>query len=282
MFFNSTQTDRRRHQASDLALYWSTLLSNGLIPYEGDVGLKVIADTSNMRINIDDGFAIIDGHLYINDNNDGERLNKTIEGAHATLNRIDRVVLRYDNTLENRYIKVFIKKGENAAEPTPPTLTRENEINELSLAQIYVAAGKSYIDQTDITDERQERELCGLSKLMSASTEAEDMLVEDVYKVFRNFNMEAVASEIALLPLNLNVYRSNLDNKGVWQTIEEKRADGTLARKTELSNPDANGNYQTQTIELYDRDGVTVLYSESWAISYDTFGNVVNEVRVNA
>src|SRR5690625_6645773 len=100
---------------------------------------------------------MIEGHQYTN--TDPKDLN--VDGAESTDDRIDRVVLRLDSNTDKRYIKAFIKKGETSNNPVPPDLERTDYIYELSLAQIKVIAGKSFIDSSQLTDERGDNDLMG-------------------------------------------------------------------------------------------------------------------------
>lgn len=173
MFFNSTATDRRRHQASDMADYWSSFLSTGLISWDGEPLLEVTAEGTNRNVSLSIGRAVMKGHLYLNK----AIKDLPIDGPDPTLDRIDRLVLRFDNTIENRYIKSFIIKGEPSANPEPPELERtylegEPLVYEISLAQIRVVAGKSFIEQEDIIDERLDESVCGLaSSLVGVPTD---------------------------------------------------------------------------------------------------------------
>ena len=168
LFFDSTADDERVYQQSDIADYWGSFLKSGVIHHNFVPNLKVFAYGNNRKIYVEPGKAIIDGHLYIN----GANLDKDIDEPDSLLGRIDRVVLRFDNTIDNRFIKVFIKKGETSESPIPPELTRTEEIYELSLAQISIVAGKSFVEQSDIVDERYNQKLCGLaSSLVSVPTD---------------------------------------------------------------------------------------------------------------
>lgn len=158
LFFNSTQTDRRRYQANDMAEYWASFLTSGLIHEDGQPQLSITANGINRIITVNAGRALLQGHLYLND----ETMLK-IEEPDALFDRIDRIVIRYDNSIENRYIKAFVKKGVVNENPIAPGLTRENDIYEISLAQIKIVGGKSFIEQADITDERLDTNLCGLA-----------------------------------------------------------------------------------------------------------------------
>lgn len=166
LFFNSTQTDRRKHQASDIADYWQSFLRSGVITQDNDIALKVVAKT-NRKVGLNNGRALIFGHLYVQEDTE-----LTIPEPHATLNRIDRIVLRFDNTIENRYIKAFVIRGVASSTPTAPELTRNNEVHEISLAKINVTAGKSTVVQADIVDERLNEAVCGIaSSLVSVPTD---------------------------------------------------------------------------------------------------------------
>lgn len=168
LFFNSTQMDRRRHQASDMADYWQSFLSNGLIHNNGKPQLELMANNTNRNITLKKGKALLQGHLYVNTDD----LVLRIDNPDSLLDRIDRIVLRFDNTIENRYIKAFVKKGVEASNPIPPQLIRAGDIYEISLAQIKVVAGKSFVEQTDIVDERLNEMTCGLaSSLVSVPTD---------------------------------------------------------------------------------------------------------------
>src|SRR5690606_30104397 len=58
--------------------------------------------------------------------------------------------------------KAFVLKGEANAQPVLPELIRDNNVYELSLAQVEIMAGKSFIEAHQINDERLHPEVCGL------------------------------------------------------------------------------------------------------------------------
>lgn len=150
-FFNSVTGDERTYQAEDFAQFFQNFLGNGFFE-----GLEVSAENTTNTI-IAPGSAFIEGHDYRNTTS----LTLVHDPADATNDRIDRVVLRLNKDIDIRNIKAFIKKGETSSNPSPPNLTRNNYEYELSLAQVRIVAGKSYIDGSQITDERGHHELCG-------------------------------------------------------------------------------------------------------------------------
>jgi hypothetical protein len=73
--------------------------------------------------------------------------------------RIDRVAVRWDAV--ERQISAAVLTGRAAASPTAPSLTRSDNIYELALADIAVAAGAVSLAAGDITDRRMDTSLCG-------------------------------------------------------------------------------------------------------------------------
>ena len=84
-------------------------------------------------------------------------------------NRIDRIVVRRDLSSGVRNIFLAVKEGTPATSPVPPTLQRDAVIWEISLAQVFVADGVTTITAPDITDERFNSLVCGISLPQSQS-----------------------------------------------------------------------------------------------------------------
>src|SRR5699024_911470 len=139
-FFNSIEGDERNYQAEDFAQFFKNYLGNGFFR-----GLGVTANDT-MEISVAPGAAMIEGHEYTNTSTKS----LTLDLADSTNDRIDRIVLRLDRNTDKRYIKTLVKKGMVATDPKPPSLERNDYIWELSLAQVRIEAGKSYIDGSQI------------------------------------------------------------------------------------------------------------------------------------
>ena len=85
----------------------------------------------------------------------------TLAAANSNYNRIDRVVVRLD--YQARTISLAVKLGTPAASAyTAPVLQRDGDIYEIALADVLVTAATSAIVQANITDQRQNADLCGL------------------------------------------------------------------------------------------------------------------------
>ena len=152
-FFNSVSHDRT-YRAEDWAEYFASFIGNGVFPVPS-TGLQVVVD-NGMNLLLKAGKAWINGYFY----NNTSDLTITIGTADGQLNRIDRIVVRWD--LTNRIISAEVKSSAYSALPTAPALQRDADIYELALADVYVGAGVTAITQSNITDQRLNTSLCGI------------------------------------------------------------------------------------------------------------------------
>lgn len=138
--FNAVAVDGeydRVYKAEDWAWYFATFIANGIFPKPSD-GLQVVA-YSGMEIRVNAGYAFINGYAFRNP----ATLSVTLDTAEGALNRVDRVVVRWDLPQRDMYIAVL--KGTPSAKPTATAVTRTTEIWELALADIYVGKGVTRI-----------------------------------------------------------------------------------------------------------------------------------------
>jgi hypothetical protein len=147
-FFNSITGDTRTYNADDWARYFDKFIETGIYNYADN--LAVTAAGIDMSVNVGIGVAFIDGRMYENT----ASLNLAVDTAEVTDDRIDLVVVRLDNNQSARYIKCFVKKGTPGTLPVAPTLQNDAYVQEIALAEIFVTAGKSFIDSTQLTDKR--------------------------------------------------------------------------------------------------------------------------------
>jgi hypothetical protein len=132
-------------QWGQMAQFW---LSTGII--KGQLNqLNPFADSTGMQVKVDTGMAWIQGYFY---KNDSTIVTLPIATAPTSNSRIDRIILRVDWTLNT--IVLAILQGASSASPTPPALTQNTAIWEISLAQVLVGTNVSTIAAGNITDER--------------------------------------------------------------------------------------------------------------------------------
>lgn len=111
--------------------------------------LEVYGDSSGMQVKLKTGEAWVDGFKYKN----SAEMTLAISAAHATLGRIDRIILRLD--ISNNTLTVVVLAGTPAASPAAPALTQSlTGTYEISLAKITVGAAVSTITSGNVTDER--------------------------------------------------------------------------------------------------------------------------------
>ena len=154
-FFNSVNSDRK-YDAGKFAEYFASFIGNGVFPNPA-TGLQA-ASNNDMTVTVQAGKAWINGYILINDDD----YVLTLDAADGMLNRIDRIVARYDTA--DREIRLEVKKGTFASSPVAPALQRDADAYELGLADVYIAAGAVSISQANITDLRMNSSYCGIVK----------------------------------------------------------------------------------------------------------------------
>lgn len=137
-FFNSVSHDRT-YKAEDWAEYFASFIGNGVFPVPS-TGLQVVAN-DGMKLNVKTGKAWVNGYFYFNTGD----LAVELDTADGQLNRIDRVVVRWD--LTNRVMSVKVKSSSFSASPTAPALQRDADVYELALADIYVGRNSNHAKQ---------------------------------------------------------------------------------------------------------------------------------------
>lgn len=156
-FYNATDLNDKEHR------YNGQDMNEDKAPFykEGVVfgHLQVTAEGGSMEVKVDGGPKT--GYAYINLHtiHNTSIMTLTVSQASGTLPRIDRVVLRNDET--ERRPSIYILEGAFSSNPQAPELTNNDVIQEKSLARIYIPAGAVEITQADITDERPDRSVCG-------------------------------------------------------------------------------------------------------------------------
>lgn len=224
----------RTYKAEDWAWYFATFLASGVFPKPSD-GLQVIA-YNGMEIKVNTGFAFINGYAFRNPASHGIRLDM----AEGALNRVDRVVVRWD--LPQRDIYIAVLKGTPSAKPQPTAVTRSTEIWELALADICVGKGVTKIQTKDITDQRFNSSVCGI---VTGTVEEIDasVLTKQFDDFFKTYSA-AVLDEFSVYKQNMETYLTEL--AGIYE------------------------NYVTQTESLFTQ------YESQFNERYTTFENTLN------
>lgn len=137
------------------------LLTDGVLP-NPSTNLQVEAG-SGMNVVVNPGFAICAGGLKLEEN----QRTLAIQAADSNYDRIDTVVLRWNDNDSERICDLYIVEGMPAASPLRPELTRTESIWELGLADLFINKNSSAISNQRITDTRYETARCGIISAIS-------------------------------------------------------------------------------------------------------------------
>ena len=147
-FFDSSGGDRI-YTSDAWAQVLGAIIGDGVVASGNELAVAE-ASPPAMSVRVNTGKAFIGGY-YFEVHTGQETL--AIGAAHATLPRIDRVVVRRD--LAGRTAALAVLAGTPADTPTAPALTQVAAgVWEISLASVAVAAAAASIVDANITDER--------------------------------------------------------------------------------------------------------------------------------
>ena len=147
-FFDSSGGDRI-YTSDAWAQVLGAIIGDGVVATGNELAVAE-ASPPAMSVRVNTGKAFLQGY-YFEVHTGQETL--AIGAAHATLPRIDRVVVRRD--LAGRTAVLAVLAGTPAETPTAPALTQVAAgVWEISLAQVSVAAAAASIVDANITDER--------------------------------------------------------------------------------------------------------------------------------
>ena len=148
----------RVYSSAEFSHYWALLVGDGVF-IQPSTSLNVVATTPlSMSIKVLPGTGWIKGHyLTIPDDMD-EPIDVPV--ADPSLPRIDSIIMALNNN--DRDMKLYVRSGTAAVSPTAVALQRNDDVWELELAQITLAAGAGNITQQSIRDMRTDPDRCGI------------------------------------------------------------------------------------------------------------------------
>lgn len=229
----------RIYLAESFAKYFASFIGNGIFGGKSNELMVQQKSTADMSIRVLSGQAYINGYWYEND----DELSLAIDVADGVLNRIDLIVLRWDNI--ERVIRLVVKKGTPASKASAPIIQRDEDYYELKLAQVYIKAGATKITQADITDTRLDNSVCGLvqgvvkqfdttefgKQINSFIEQFEATSISEMQAIFNRINSlisDDIATSLALDVDNLKktftgIMTESTDYKGCYYKVFEGR-----------------------------------------------------------
>lgn len=223
--------DDRLYQAKTFREYFEKFLSNGVYfgHYKnlGENSMKVALD-NGLTIRVSKGCGMIRGADFELETDTLFVLERPAVGE-----RMDRVVVRIDDTLSVRDTGLYIKEGTGT---TPATLQRDENIYEICIAEVTVKS-TSNLTEADIVDTRLDKELCGIvNSLISVDG-------EELYQRFQEY-IDTAAENLVRKDKD-NIIAGKLTVNGGIESIEKiianKGVEGTC---TQVKTVTATGRLQ--------------------------------------
>ena len=200
LFFNALPDDTkntgydRNYNADDLSDWLAVIWENGVVKDS----LSVSASTG-LNVVVAAGRAAIMGKAYINSAIKSFAL-ATAPTGNAS--RYDYIVLKYDNNLSVRDIKLELRTG--TSKPTVESLTRNSNIYELMLAIIEVKPNVTSITQDSITDLRGDAILCPWFTAVKGYNDYYDAMVQ----TYESVVTMSTAGTVVTTTLSSNLYNN--------------------------------------------------------------------------
>lgn len=141
----------RKYKAEDYSENLAFIIGDGVLRSRSD-DLKPKANGMGVEIGI--GRAWIRGHWFVSDT----VYSLAVPTAPTTNPRIDRVMLRLDNTIAGRNINFYYAQGTPAASPVPPEPMNTDTVRDLVLCNVLVPVNATSVT---VTDTRADADICG-------------------------------------------------------------------------------------------------------------------------
>lgn len=222
------------------------LFSTGILPNPSN-NFLVTTDETDFDITIQPGFAAIEGGLKL----EREVTELTVDAAD-TYDRIDSVVLKWDDNVNVRECEFYIKKGTPAADPVRPTLTREGSVYEIGLADILVVANSTVLQNANITDTRYEAERCGV--ISSISEFDTTFIYNQVTSDLASFRSNAEADFTSWSSEQQTAFETwalNQENEfGTWRGGQQTAFEEWFATIRDILDEDTAGHLQNEIDDL--------------------------------
>ena len=198
----SFPNNRDEYVGAEHAMRWLHGRTSGVFAANNNAAVAAVQNA--MAVTVSDGVGWIsnsdaNGVVWWNDaeKTNGTKMQLTIDAADGALNRIDRVIVEWKTTDYADLPEIKILKGTPASTAAAPSLTNNTTQRQISLAQILVAAGTTYITASMITDERLNNDVCGLvTDTLSIDTSVINSQFEELLGQLRTSIEQAAGSEI--------------------------------------------------------------------------------------
>lgn len=163
-FFNSVNKDRL-YSADEMNRPYKRVITEGIFATQSgtpSTDLQVVSANNGMNIVVKKGEGLLGGKWFENSSD----IALTVSNNTAIVPRRDSIIIQVDLTQAGRAVNVVYREGTANSNPMPPNLSTDANIIEKRVANIYVAAGATYIGQDAITDLRGSSECPWITSLI--------------------------------------------------------------------------------------------------------------------
>ena len=151
-FFDAINNDRT-YSADDMNRPYKRLVSDGVFPAPRTHGASTdfqVTSAGGMVVAVNKGEGIFGSKWFQNET----VISITIPENNDIHPRIDSVIIQVDNRSTGRTGNIIYRTGDSAFNPTAPDLSDDANIFEYRVANVYVSAGATSIDNSVIEDLR--------------------------------------------------------------------------------------------------------------------------------
>lgn len=220
--FFSAQNGDRRYSAADMNRPYKRVITNGV--FATPVGtpstdLQVISDQANaMNIIVKKGDGMF-GDKWFQSTSD---ISIVVPSNTGVSPRRDSVIVQVDNRLNGRVGSVVYRTGTPATNPQPPAIGTVTDVIEYRIANIYVAAGATTINNDAITDLRGSSECPWITSLIKqVDTSTLYTQWQAAYQHFYDTETVAFQTWLATLTEELTVATSVVKYESTYTTTTD-------------------------------------------------------------
>lgn len=166
-YIKSFPNNQDVYVGAENVMRWLHGRTSGVFGAENNLAISAVPES--MSVTVADGVGWMsnsnaDGVVFWNDNEktNGSKLMLTHDVADGVLDRIDRIVVTWETTNYVALPTITILKGVSSSNPVAPSLTNNSIKRQISLAQVKIPAGTVSLNDSMVSDERLNPEVCGI------------------------------------------------------------------------------------------------------------------------
>lgn len=258
----------RNYIAKQFCKYFSLFVGNGVFISPTNQ-LKVVAGQNNTVV-VKSGWAFINGAFYYNDSD----LILAFPVNNTVTPRTDTIRVRYSE--ETRDIKSYVITDDTE-------LVRGENVYDLIIAEIYVAAGAVTVIDANITDTRPDETKCGFVKGLLSVVETNDLFLQfqSMFDEWFDTVKDQVTGDLAI---QLQLEFEQINNEFIQYKAEYEQAFEDYKAEYEGLRDDitAIANSAVNTINTFVAKYFTIPEEGTTLLTFVNKQCIINDERITA